>query len=78
MYYTPVDEFTLEDTTLKGAVEYNIIPNEELSAMTPDDKNPSKFYCNFKVHKKTEHKEVPPARPIRYNHPIGQNREDLK
>ena len=28
------------------------------------NKNPSKFYCNFKVHKKHNYKETPPPRPI--------------
>ena len=32
--------------------------------MDPEDKNPSKFYCNFKVHKNHKHKETPPPRPI--------------
>ena len=70
MYYTPVNEFALEDAknkiniTLKEALENNIITKEEFSAMSPDDKNPSKFYCNFKVHKQNEHKEVPTVRPI--------------
>ena len=32
--------------------------------MDPEDKNPSKFYCIFKVHKAHEHKETPPPRPI--------------
>ena len=60
MYYTPFNEFALEEakdkinTTLKEAFEQNIIKNEELTAMSQDDTNPSKFYCNFKVHKQTE------------------------
>ena len=43
MYYTPVNEFALEDakdkinTILKEASAQNIITNEELSAMSPDD-----------------------------------------
>ena len=49
----PVNEFAVEDakdqinSTLKEAFEQNIITNEELSAMSPDDKNPSKLYCNL-------------------------------
>ena len=32
--------------------------------MNPKHKNPSKFYCYFKVHKETKHNNVPPVRPI--------------
>ena len=32
--------------------------------MDPEEKNPSRFYCNFKVHKTHIHKETPPPRPI--------------
>ena len=32
--------------------------------MCPNDKNPGKFYCNFKVHKEHVHGEAPPPRPI--------------
>ena len=53
MFCTTVNEFALEDakdktnTTLKEAFEQNIITIEELSGMSPDNENPSKFYCNF-------------------------------
>ena len=30
--------------------------------MDPSDKNPSKFYCNMKIHK--AHEDIPPVRPI--------------
>ena len=70
MYYKAVHEFALEDAkskiieTLKEALEQEIITETEYTAMNPEDKNPSKFYCNFKVHKQTEHGEIPPVRPI--------------
>ena len=32
--------------------------------MNPKDKNPSKFYCNFKIHKPHEFMTTPPPRPI--------------
>ena len=32
--------------------------------MCADEKSPGRFYCNFKVHKKHEHKKAPPVRPI--------------
>ena len=62
MYYKKEDEFALErakkhiQDTLKEASEDNIITKEEYKAMDPEEKNPSKFYCNFKVHKKHNHK----------------------
>ena len=70
MYYKAVHEFALEEAkskiteTLKEALEQEIITETEYTAMNPEDKNPSKFYCNFKVHKQTEHGEIPPVRPI--------------
>ena len=70
MYYKKEDEFALErakkhiNTTLKEALNNNIISKEEYKAMDPEDKNPSKFYCIFKVHKAHEHKETPPPQPI--------------
>ena len=69
MFYQKEDEFTLERAkknikdTLNEALDENIITKEEFKAMDPDDKNPSKFYCNFKVHKAHNHKETPPPRP---------------
>ena len=50
--------------TLEEALEDKIITKEEFDAMQPEDKNAYRFYCNFKVHKQKEHKEVPPVRPI--------------
>ena len=32
--------------------------------MNPNEKGHSRLYCNFKVHKQNEHKEVPPVRAI--------------
>ena len=32
--------------------------------MNSTDKEPSRFYCNFKVHIKHEHGQAPPERPI--------------
>ena len=60
------DNFALErsknhiDTTLKEALTNKIISKEEYKAMDPEDKNPSKLYCLFKVHKQHEYKETPP------------------
>ena len=49
---------------MKDALEKEVITKDEYTAMTPEDKDAAKFYCNFKVHKQTEHNEVPPVRPI--------------
>ena len=68
MYYKAVNEFALEHAsnkikaTLKEALENNIITKEDYKSMNPEGKNASKFYCNFKVHKK--HSNIPPPRPI--------------
>ena len=65
-----MNEFALEKAkteiidTLEEAFEHKIITKEELSSMNPKDKNASKFYCNFKVHKKTNQGQIPPVRPI--------------
>ena len=70
MYYKKEDEFALErakrhiTSKLKEALDNNIISKDEFQAMDPEDKNPSKFYCLFKVHKEHPHKEAPPPRPI--------------
>ena len=69
-YYKKEDDFALDrarshiQNTLKEALKENIITKEEYKFMDPEDKNASKFYCNFKVHKKHMHKETPPPRPI--------------
>ena len=70
MYYKAVDEFALDiaRNKIKGVIEEafenKIITKEEFSAMSPDDKGAAKFYCNLKVHKQKDHKELPPVRPI--------------
>ena len=51
-------------SVLNEALKEGIISEEDNSAMNPEDKTPSKFYCNFKVHKDHKHMEAPPVRPI--------------
>ena len=69
-YYTQVDEFEVErsknkiDTLLKQALEDETISQDESIGMTAADKEPGRFYCNFKVHKQHNHNEKPPERPI--------------
>ena len=70
LYYEPVNEFALENAknkiidTLKEAFENNIITKEEFAMMNPKEKNASKFYCNYKVHKQIKQGQIPPVRPI--------------
>ena len=70
LYYKPVNKFSLEEAknkitnVIKEALDGNIISKSEFKEMIPQDKNPSTFYCNFKVHKQTEHNNIPPVRPI--------------
>ena len=47
---------------MKEGLENETITKEELKAMDPTNKNPSKFYCNIKIHK--THDQIPPVRPI--------------
>ena len=67
-YYKKKDKFALErakkhiESVLKEGLENEIITTEEYNAMDPADKNPSKFYCNMKIHK--AHDNIPPVRPI--------------
>ena len=42
----------------------NAITRQEFNAMCADDKNPGRFYANFKVHKAHTHMKAPPVRPI--------------
>ena len=49
---------------LDKGLEDKIITKKEYDAMIANDKNPGKFYANFKVHKPHKHKETPPVRPI--------------
>ena len=50
--------------TLEEALTDRIITNEKFAAMNPDNKNPGKFYCNFKIHKPHTPMTTPPPRPI--------------
>ena len=69
-YYSQVDEFEIDrvklkiDTILKEALTNEIISRDEYNAMNADNKEPARFYCNFKVHKKHDPNTVPPERPI--------------
>ena len=71
-YYTQVDEFEVErsknkiDTLLKEALENKTISSDEYIGMVAADKEPGRFYCNFKVHKQHSSNEIPPERPIIY------------
>ncbi len=57
-YYTQVDALEVErskvqiENTLLEALKNNVISQDEFHAMNAKDKEPSRFYCNFKVHKK--------------------------
>ena len=70
LYYTPVNEFALEEAktkileVLNEALEAKIISKEEFTEMNPEGKDPAKFYCNYKVHKANSDNTVPPVRPI--------------
>jgi hypothetical protein len=69
-YYKKVDhaEFEIAKTKIQLLIEEgynnNIITKDEYEAMCPEGKHPSKFYCNFKIHKPHEHGTAPPVRPI--------------
>ena len=68
LYYSKVGDAKLEDA--KKAIQHlieeglgnNYLTTSEFQAMKHEGKGPSRFYCNFKVHKQYEH--VPPVRPI--------------
>ena len=49
---------------IQEGLDQNIISQSEFLAMSADDKDPARFYCNFKVHKEHAHKQPPPPRPI--------------
>ena len=51
-------------SVLKEAYENNIITDGEFKAMDPEDTDPARFYCNFKVHKEHQPGTVPSVRPI--------------
>ena len=69
-YCTQVDALEVKrskaqiENTLLEALENNFISEDEYHAMNPKDKEPSRFYCNFKVHKKHEHGQTHPERSI--------------
>ena len=69
-YYQEVDDLELERVkikithVLKEALNNKDITDEEFKAMDPEDKNASKFYCNFKIHKEHTPMQAPPPRPI--------------
>ena len=49
---------------LKEGLNRNMISQEEYIAMNPEDGNPAKFYCNFKIQKDHTINKAPPQRPI--------------
>ena len=49
---------------LDEGLEKKYISKEEYKAMDAKDKDPAKFYVNFKVHKSHEKNKAPPVRPI--------------
>ena len=67
-YYIQVNDIAIEEAKMAirniidDALEKQIITKEEHKAMSAEEKNPGKFYCNFKVHK--PHETLPPPRPI--------------
>ena len=69
-YYKQVEDLELDRAkvkirnTLEEALNNKIITEEEFKAMNPDDKNPGKLYCNFKIHKPHTPMTTPPPRPI--------------
>ena len=69
-YYEKVDSSVVQEAKskikliLEEGYDNLIISKEEYEAMDPTDKNPSKFYCTFKVHKNHKEGEAPPERPI--------------
>ena len=69
-YYQKVDDLELErakakiKAVLDEALTNKVITDDEYEAMDPEDKNASKFYCNFKIHKQHTPMHAPPPRPI--------------
>ena len=69
-YYTQVDQLEVDiskkkiDDVMKEAFEKNIISKDDFDGMNASDKDPGRFYCNFKVHKPHSPNQVPPERPI--------------
>ena len=69
-YYDQVEEWEIERsknkirTVLQEGLDNKIISDEEFKAMDPSEKNLSKFYMTFKVHKPHIPMTAPPPRPI--------------
>ena len=69
-YYTTISQadFTkakqVINESLEKALHANHISKNEFEAMKATDKTPGKLYQLFKVHKKFEEPDLPPARPI--------------
>ena len=69
-YYTQVSELEILRTqnkiesVIQEALENKVITKKEFDGMNADNKEPGRFYCNFKVHKPHEHGKAPPERPI--------------
>ena len=67
-YYKKVSETQFEEAKIKllkllqSGFDNEIITKQEYSAMCPQSKSTSRFYCNFKIHKDYEH--IPPVRAI--------------
>ena len=67
-YYSRVNDDIFEKAKadinfiLEEGLDHEYLTVNEFKAMTPENKNPPRFYCNFKVHKTYE--TVPPVRPI--------------
>ena len=47
---------------MKEGLDNETITKEEFKAMNPANKNPSRLYCNMKIHK--PHDQIPQIRPI--------------
>ena len=69
-YYKEVSVWFLEHakleiiSVLQDAYEKQYITHGEIQSMNPEECDPARFYCNFKVHKKHLPGEFPPVRPI--------------
>ena len=49
---------------LEDALKNKLISKNEFEAMNPENKDPARFYCTFKVHKPHAEGTPPPPRPI--------------
>ena len=69
-YYIKANSSTVREAKdkiknlLEEGYNNNILNKEEYDAMDPEKKNPSTFYCTFKVHKPHKEGDTPPERPI--------------